>query len=68
MPFGERWNRSILKKLGVHFKGHADSVWIANSRFVGGPFSNLSIGDHSNILDDCFFYYEIRLLLGIMWI
>lgn len=64
MPFGERWNRSILKKLGVHFKGHADSVWIANSRFVGGPFSNLSIGDHSNILDDCFFLLRDKIIIG----
>ena len=64
LPFGERWNRGILKKLGVKFNGAIDSVWISNSRFVGGPFSNLSIGNHSNILDDCFFLLRDKIIIG----
>lgn len=64
MPFGERWNRKILMKLGAQFKGNMDSVWISNSSFVGGPFSNLSIGENSNILDDCFFLLRDKIIIG----
>lgn len=64
LPFAERWNRSILRKLGAQFNGNVDSVWISNSRFVGGSFSNLSIGEHSNILDDCFFLLRDKIIIG----
>ena len=64
MHFGERWNKSILKRLGTQFQGTMDSGWISNSTFVGGPFSNLSIGENSNILDDCFFLLRDKIVIG----
>ena len=64
LPFAERFNVKILHRLGALFVGAQDSVWVANSKFVGGPFRNLTIGEHSNILDDCFFLLRDKIIIG----
>lgn len=64
LPFGERWNKSILVRLGVKFRGNKDSVWISNCRFVGGSFGNLSIGEHSHILDNSFILLRDKVIIG----
>ena len=53
-PFFERWNVQILKRLGVRFEGDYNSVRIAKCNILGGPYSNLIIGNSANIIDNAF--------------
>ena len=62
-PFLERWNVKILKKLGVVFTGNPDTVRIAKCIISGGPYSNLSIGEGSDIIDKAFLLLRDKVII-----
>ena len=63
-PFLERWNVRILKKLGVKFGGDISSVRVAKCTIMGGPYRNLSIGEHSHILENSFILLRDKVIIG----